>query len=211
MDDDLDDLNNQLKPDREALEEVDVMATLNKIIEKMGDAEDFLSRASLWKALTPQEEAANELEKIIKRQQAALEELNKLFKDTKCNQDDALKNIEKLIKLAKECQGQGQGQSSQPQPQPKPKPGQKPKPQDRQPQPTQANPQKPGSPAQKPYEATGTLPHGLSPFTGDPSKKWGNLPPKLRDEILELKQDELISEYLERLEKYFKILAGEEK
>jgi hypothetical protein len=53
MDDDLDDLNKQLKPDREELEEVDVLATLNKIIEKMADAEDFLSQASLWKALTP--------------------------------------------------------------------------------------------------------------------------------------------------------------
>ena len=107
-------------------------------------------------------------------------------------------------------QAQGQG-SSQPQPQPQPKPGEKQKPQDKQPQPKQTSPKQPGHPADKPYEATGTLPPGLKPFTGDPTKKWGNLPPKLRDEILELKQDELISEYIERLEKYFKILAGEKK
>lgn len=203
MDDDLDDLNEQLKPGRESLEKVDIMATLNKIIEKMGDAEGFLSQASIWKALTPQEQAGHDIDKIIKQQEKALKELNKLFKNTKGSQKQAIKEISKLIKLARQ-QGQGQG-SSQGQKQPQPK---KIKPQNKQPQPQQ---KKPGHPADKPYEATGTLPHGLRPFTDDLAKKWGNLPPKLRDAILEMKQDELISEYLERLEKYFKILASEEE
>lgn len=205
MDDDLDDLNEELKPARHELEKVDIVVTLNRIIEKMGDAEDFLSRASLWQAVNPQEKAGQEIEKIIKEQEKARKALDKLFKRTKKSQKQAVFDISKLIKLAR-MQGKGQGQGSKP----SPKPGEKPKPQDKQPQPRQTSPKQPGNPADKPYEATGTLPHHLKPFTDDLSKKWGNLPPKLRDAILEMKQDELISGYLERLEKYFKILASEE-
>ena len=40
--------------------------------------------------------------------------------------------------------------------------------------------------------------------------QWGNLPPRLREDILQSQGENFILEYNDRLERYFKLLAGDE-
>ncbi|MBI3097056.1 MAG: hypothetical protein HYY93_02245 [Planctomycetes bacterium] len=46
--------------------------------------------------------------------------------------------------------------------------------------------------------------------TADDKDRWGNLQDRMRDEIEQTRQEEFANDYKDRLEKYFKILAGEE-
>ena len=205
FDDDLDDLDEELKPDSIDEAETDVMEILDNIKEKMIDAQDSLSKASVWKAVKSQGEVESEIEKIIKRQKEALKALEQLFKNTKKDQQTAISDIEKLIKLAREVEVQSQGKSQQ-QKQQKKSAGQ----QKTQLQKMQTKPNA-NQPAPKAYEASGSLPRNLHPRTGDEADKWGNLPPKLRDEIVISEDDDIMLEYQEKLKRYFKILAEEEE
>ena len=198
MDNDLEELNQELKPEP-VPEEVDVLSLLKQIQEKMTDAADDLSKASVWKASENQGQTVTDINEVIKRQKEALEQLNKSLQDTKKKQQDAIDNINKLIKAARQAQQQGEGQQNQPQPNAQ------------QPQKSKEQPkQKPGEPAQKPYEAT-AQPPGTGRHTGGTTDRWGNLPPKLRDAIILSKSEEFTLEYQQWLERYFKILAGEQK
>lgn len=204
LDEDLDELDKELKP--EPVEEnVSILEIMKEIEERMFDAAEGLSRASIWKAIKEQEAAELKLEEIIKKQKEALEQLNNLFKHTKVNQEKAIGEINKLIKLAREMQMQLSQSQAQPQ-----KQQQQQKPQKTQTQQMQTAPRKPKGPAERPYEATGSLPPDATTRTGDTTKSWGNLPPKLREAINQTKKEEFLLEYKERLKRYFKILAEEE-
>lgn len=200
MDDDLDDLNEALKPEP-VPEETDVLAVLKQISEKMTDSADGLSKASIWKAIKEGEDAGKKIEEIIRMQKEALAQLDKSLQETKSKQKGAIDDITKLIKLARKMQSNSQSDGSAQQSNPEPKPGQK----------NPGSQQKPNQgPAQQPYEST-TNPPGSGRHTGGASEQWGNLPPKLRDAILLSKNEEFTLEYQEWLQRYFKILAGEQK
>ena len=203
-DDDLDQLDRELKPDPVEEEDINVMEVLEGIKEKMIDAQDSLSKASTWKAVKEQEMVEKQMEKIIKQQQEALKLLNNLFKKSGDNQQSAVSEMEKLIKMAREIEVQSQSQSQQQSKQQKKEPKQ----QNMQPQQVQQKPNA-NQPATKAYEATGSLPPHLQ-RSSDPTAKWGDLPPKLRDEIVISEDDDVMLEYQERLQRYFKILAEEE-
>ncbi|MEW6026859.1 MAG: hypothetical protein AB1599_06170, partial [Planctomycetota bacterium] len=133
-----------------------------------------------------------------KRQQEALDELNKLFDQINKLQSEASQNLKKVVDSAVVMKPKGSGKQHKPQPQSR-KPKQKPQPKD------QSN----QGPAPRAYDAKGDLPDPYTPRKSD-AKKWGNLPPKLRDEIIQSAQEEFLPEYQERLSRYYKILAGEE-
>lgn len=199
MDDDLEALNEELKPEP-VPEETDILAVLKQIYEKMTDSADGLSKASIWKAIKEGDEAGKKIEEIIRMQKEALAQLDKSLQETKSKQKGAIDDITKLIKLARKMQSNNSSEQSQPNPQPQR--GEK-KP---------SSQQKPNQgPAQQPYDDSTTNPPGSGRHTGGASEQWGNLPPKLRDAILLFKNEEFTLEYQEWLQRYFKILAGEQK
>jgi hypothetical protein len=200
----LDDLDKELKP-IPVEEEVDVISILNKVVDKMESAEDRLSTAS---NLDSDEHKIDDPNRAKKRQEEAINEINKIFRQIKKLQSDATDGLDKVIRSVKVIESQGQGKpKKQPKEQnqkPKPKPEPKPKPQEKE------EGKEPGrGPAPRAYDAKGNLPDGFTPRRSD-ALKWGNLPPKLRDEIIQSAQEEFLPEYQERLIRYFKILAGKE-
>ena len=52
------------------------------------------------------------------------------------------------------------------------------------------------------------IPHGQR--TPGANGQWGNLPPRLRDDILQSQQQDFILDYRDRLKAYYKLLAGDE-
>jgi ElaB/YqjD/DUF883 family membrane-anchored ribosome-binding protein len=203
MNDDLDDLNNELKPEP-IPEEKDILSILKQIQEKMIDSADSISKISLWKAIEDSNTAKSKIDELIKRQKEALEALNNSLQQTKKKQSEAIDNITKLIKIARQIQqSQGQGQPEQPKAKnPEIKPKEKPEPDQRD--------QNQSNPAKKPYEATSLSP-GVGKHIGGLVEKWGNLPPKIREAIILSKPDDFTLEYKQWLERYFKILAEESK
>jgi len=214
----IDDLDKELKP-IPVEEEVDVVSILNKVVDKMETAEDRLSSASnldtnerkitdTTTAGNKQQEATDGINKITgptiagKKQQEAIDEINKILRQIKKLQSDAAEGLNKIIRSARVIESQGE---DKPKPELKPKPGQKPKPK---PKPQEEKDGK-GGPAPRAYDAKGDLPDGFTTRRSD-RLKWGNLPPKLRDEIIQSAQEEFLPEYQERLTRYFKILAGKE-
>jgi hypothetical protein len=196
IDDIIDGLDQKLKP-VPVDEKMDVVDALNKVSDLMESAEGRLSSASNWTPGTATDTAPAQ-----KRQQQALDELSKLFDQIKKIQSDASNGLKKVIDSAVRMEPKGSGSSGKkpkPQPKPKPKPGSKPEPKD------QSN----QGPAPKAYDAKSDLPDPYTPRKSD-GKKWGNLPPKLRDEIIQSAQEEFLPEYQDRLSRYYKILAGQE-
>jgi len=187
----LDDLDKELKPSP-VPEVSDPMIILNRAKDKMQAAEDSLSRATNTVA---------DPELAKKEQQEVIDELNKMFEQIKNEQKDASVNLEKVIKMAQQMMqsgGKGKPQKNKPKPQKESKPKPKPKPE----------PENNG-PAERAYDAQGDLPDKSIPRRSD-GIKWGNLPPKLRDEIIQSAQEDFLPEYQERLRRYYRILAGKE-
>lgn len=192
----IDELDKELKP-IPVEEEIDVIGILNKVIDKMESAEDRLSSAS---NLKPEEPTVTDTNKAKRRQQEIIDELNKLFHQIKNAQSSAADDLDKIIRSAKVYEQNEQKKQSK---RPRPKPEQKPKPQ-------QKESPKDDGPAPRAYDAKGDLPDHFIPRRSD-ALKWGKLPPKLRDEIIQSAQEEFLPEYQERLSRYFKILAGNQE
>ncbi len=206
----LEDANRELKGDdeEEPAAQVNPIEKLVDISKIMREATDFLINAAKRgeDAVRKQNDAENELGKLIppadEKQSQAMRELDKLMKETEDKQGKSIEELEKLIKLAREMQAQ---QQQQQQSQSQPKDGQqKPQPQKNEPKDSERSP----NPAQKPYQVPPHKPPETpqSPRIADPKEKWGNLPPKLREEIMMKMLDELLPEYEERIMRFYKLL-----
>lgn len=93
--------------DEEAMEEeqIDVLGTLEGIIGRMKNAEESLAKAGAAKAVNEQGEViedANELLNSADLQKKAIEQMTRIFDAGKNEQEGALRDLERLIKAAKE-------------------------------------------------------------------------------------------------------------
>lgn len=147
-------------------------------------------------ATDQQQEAADELEKLIEQvqcgQQSVIEAIEKMMDSSSCRQEDAIEQLEKLIKACKACQGSGQGQQNQQQ---------------------ELN-ERSHNPAERPYEVPPHNPpvneNTLRAASEDP--RWGELPERLREELLQSRGDwGSLQEYEERIREYFKSLSEDER
>jgi predicted RNA-binding Zn ribbon-like protein len=202
----LEDANKELKgEDEEPAEKINPIEKLMEIARLMREATDYLINAAKQgdSAIRKQGEAAGEIEKLIdpaeQKQAGAISEIDRLMKDTEDKQSKSVDELEKLIRMAREMQSESQSQSQQPQPQDsqkQPKPKEEPKDSERS-----------KNPAQKPYQVPPRDPSmGERPNIADLKDKWGELPPKLREEIMLKMLDELLPEYEERVLKFYKLL-----
>ena len=137
-------------------------------------------------------------------QSDGMKKLDALLRGTEKAQQETAERLNGLLqKLAQMEQQQGQ-----------PQPGGQ-RPQNPRPQPLNPDNQpNPGQPAEKPYDPPKRTPPPLTgPRSSDPAGAWGNLPPRLRDQILQGERDveRFPEEYRELLREYFKRLAEEER
>jgi hypothetical protein len=201
----LEDANRELKDDdeEEPAAQVNPIEKLVDISKIMREATDFLINAAKRgeDAVRKQQEAEKKLDELIRstddKQSQAMRELDRLMKETKEKQSKSIEELEKLIKLAREMQAQ-QSQSQ-------PKDGQqKPEQKPSDPKESERSP----NPAQKPYQVPPHKPPESphSPRIADLKEKWGNLPPKLREEIMMKMLDDLLPEYEDRIMRFYKLL-----
>ncbi len=171
-----------------------------------GESLEGIEKA-MREALEGQGKSAEQIEKMMndsaQKMKEASREMQKIMKECDKAMQGGLDNIEKLIKMAKvyEVPDPNQPQGKQPK--------------DKKPQNQPKNPnndENSNNPAEKPYD-----PEKKNPPENDlriprtPGKKWGDLPPRVRDEILQHRAKDFPSEYADLLERFFKILSEQEE
>lgn len=132
---------------------------------------------------------------------------------TQLIQQKVLEDFDLLIKQAQQQQkqskqqqkGQGQGQQQQ-----RPQQGQQQAPNQGQNQPGQPQPNQGQSPAgQSRPPGAGSTEADLSKPLQETSAEWGSISPRLRDAVLESKNEDIVGEYRRMIEQYYKAVATE--
>ena len=189
----------------------EAMKLLKEAQKLMGSSAELLQNSSRGKALEADRELLKKLEKLLdadkkenpeesenpdSMQKRVMKLVEKLLKNSEKKQKNSLDKIKEIIRRVKTQQQQQQKQQQQQQQQ---KPEQK-----------QANrPKDPGNPAQKPYDPNRTDPPSKFRSRGDRTGQWGDLPPRVRDAILDSSRDidEYPPEYQEMIKEYMKRLV----
>ncbi|HZE96823.1 MAG TPA: hypothetical protein VE981_07340 [Planctomycetota bacterium] len=191
------------KADEKDLTPEEALAMLKEVQGLMVKSEDLLNDSSRGKAAETEAEILKRVNELLKddpeaSQKKILEKIAKLMEKTEGKQKESVDKIEEVIRRAKKCGG---GSCNKPgEQQGPPKPGQ-PKPA-----------QQPGSPAPAPYDP-GRNSEPINKFRGnaDRTGNWGNLPPRIREAMLNHKRslDDFPAEYQQVLKEYMKRLADE--
>jgi hypothetical protein len=183
--------------DEDQLTPEQAMEMLKDIHGLMAKAEDLLNDGSRGKALETEQELLKKLEREFKDEPAALqrqilEKVKKLTQRSEKKQKDAIDKMQELIKKARSCGGgnsKGDKQQEQKQNQ------------------SQAQKQ-PSGPAQTPYNPNRTDPPSKFRSNADRTGQWGNLPPRMREQMMHGKRDiddypaelqQVLSEYMKRI------------
>lgn len=180
--------------------------SLDEIRELMMKSEELLHLSSNGKeAIEKQKDLLAKIDELLKEteknQKSTMEKIGKLMEKSEGEQKDTIDKLTLLIKKAKEAQGNGQ-------PQPQPQPGD-PQEKDQQGQPKPKD--KSGNPATKPYDPSKTEQAEALKKMLEGSLRWGDLPQKMRDQILmgEMDIEKFPPEYRDILENFFKELMKE--
>jgi hypothetical protein len=187
------------------------MQMLKEVRELQELAAELLNASAQGKALETEQALLSKLKGLLKDEEKAnpqaaqkkiLEKIERLMGKSEGSQKDAVDKMGEIIRRVKQGQGQGQG---------KPQPGQQQKQQQQQQQ-QGKRPQQPSNPATSPYDP-GRNSDPINKFrsTADRTGRWGDLPARLREPILNGKRDldDYPPEFQQLLKEYFKELSGE--
>jgi hypothetical protein len=188
----------------------EAMKLLKEAQTLMGRSAELLQDSSRGKALETDRELLEKIEKLLgeedneektptSMQGKVLKLIRNLLRKSEKKQQNSLEKIKEVIRRAKACQSGKCKPCEERQKKQGKKKGQK-----------QANrPQNPGSPAQKPYDPNRTDPPSKFRSRGDRTGRWGDLPPRVRDAILDAARDidEYPPEYQEMIKEYMKRLV----
>ena len=195
----------------------EAMKMLKDVGQLMEVAEELLNNASHGKALETEKELMDKIDKLLKEdakenpteaqknsaeaQKKILEKIQKLMGKSEKSQGQSADKMGEVIRRVKSAQGQGQPQPGQPQP------GQQQKPQSQ-------KPDQPSNPADKPYDPNRNgEPINKFRSRGDRTGRWGDLPPRVREAMLNGKRaiDDFPAEYQQVLKEYMKRLADDKE
>ena len=197
------------KDDEEDLTPEKAMQMLKEVRELQELAAELLLASAQGKALETEQALLSKLKGLLKEEEKAnpeaaqkkiMEKIERLMGKSEGNQKDAADKMGEIIRKAKSGQGQGQGP---------PKPGQ---PQKQQQQQQAQKPQQPSSPATAPYDPNRQGdPINKFRSKGDRTARWGDLPARLREPILNGKRDldDYPPEFQQLLKEYFERMIGE--
>ncbi|MBI5359349.1 MAG: hypothetical protein HZA48_02070 [Planctomycetes bacterium] len=213
----LDNANKKLEQDREQIEMISpekVLEMLKQVADKMDNAGELILEAQDWDTAKSQEEIIALMKKILEQaeanQNASVDNANKILDFSKESQGGAIKKLEKVIEIIKQNSPGEQGESCSC--------GKcmeclkRKKEQERQKQEKQNNPKNPKDPAVKPYVAPPSAPpDGKSTYSANEGGWRSGLPAKLREELDQLGIKEIIPDYKDKGEEYYKVLGSEEE
>jgi len=197
------------KDEEEDLTPEQALQMLKEVNELQDLAAELLNATARGKALETEEALLLKLKGLLKDDEKKdsetatkkiLEKIERLMGKSEGSQKDAADKMGEIIRRAK--QSQGQGKPGEPKPG-QPKPGQQSQPQ---------RTQQPTNPATSPYDP-GRNSDPINKFRskGDRSGRWGDLPARLREPILNGKRDldDYPPEFQQLLKEYFKEVSGE--
>jgi hypothetical protein len=186
----------------------EAMKILKDCGKLMESAEELLNDASRGKSLETEKELMEKIDKLLKEdpkenpaeaQKKVLEKIQKLMQKSEKSEGDTIDKLGEVIRRVKAA-GQGPGQPQQGPPQ------------QQQPKPQSQRPDQPQNPADKPYDPNRNgEPINKFRSKGDRTGRWGDLPPRLREAMLNSKRssDDFPAEYQQVLKEYMKRLADE--
>ncbi len=201
---------------------VQLLRKIKQNFEELNKARSNSSEDTSEKQKKIKKKISELLDKSKQDQQSVSGELKDLisfkkqFSTVKSSQKQSLDNIQKLLKIArknasKSRSGGGGKKKKRKQKQKKKKQkssrkqnkkkGKENKPQKQKKQQDQ--------PADKPYEATSEPPENIKTHSTGNSEAWGELPEKVREAILQQRNEEFVPEYGERLRQYYKKLGSD--
>lgn len=190
----------KFKPDREEKELTpeEAMRLLKEAQELMLRTEELLNDSSRGKALETEAELLRKLEELSKDNPKVLELIRRMIQKTEKKQEDTLKKLEDIIRRAKSSSSSSSSQQQQDPKNQKPKDGR------------QQKPKNGDQNAQNPYDPNRTDPPSKFRSEADRTGHWGDLPARLREEILHGKRDidqyppefqEMIKEYMREIQR----------
>jgi hypothetical protein len=197
------------KDEEEELTPEKAMQMLREVRELQELAAELLNASAQGKALSTEQALIDKLKTLLKdeeksnpeaAQKKILEKIERLMGKSEGNQKDAVDKMGEIIRKVKSGQGQGQGQ---------PKPGQQQKQQQQQ---QAQRPQQPSNPATAPYDPNRQGdPINKFRSKGDRTARWGDLPSRLREPILNGKRDldDYPPEFQQLLKEYFEKMIGD--
>lgn len=183
----------------------EAMKILKDCGKLMESAEELLNDASRGKALETEKDLMAKIDRLLKEdskdnpaesQKKVLEKIQKMMQKSEKSQGDSADKLGEVIRRVKAA-GQGPGQQQGP-------------PQQQQPKPGAMKPDQPSNPADKPYDPNRNgEPINKFRSKGDRTGRWGDLPPRLREAMLNSKKvsDDYPAEYQQVLKEYMKRLA----
>jgi len=183
----------------------EAMKMLKEVGKLMESAEELLNDASRGKALETEKDLMAKIDRLLKEdpkdnpaeaQKKVLEKIQKMMQKSEKSQGDSADKLGEVIRRVKAA-GQGPGQQQGP-------------PQQQQPKPGAQKPDQPSNPADKPYDPNRNgEPINKFRSKGDRTGRWGDLPPRLREAMLNSKKvsDDYPAEYQQVLKEYMKRLA----
>ena len=207
----IEDANARLREDREMSDYLDpkkILEMLGNISEKMTDSGELILKAQEYDPSKSQEEIMKEIQKLLDEatnaQKSAVDGAGKILDYSEQNQGSAIKKLEKLIEVASQMAQQQQQQQSEKESEEQKK--------ERMRKMQKQQQDKSENPATKPYNTANKPPEmGSDRKFSESSDKWGALPPKLRDEMLQIGDLEIIPEHKSKIEEYYKVLGSEEE
>jgi len=182
------------------------MVQVRRMLKKMqksgtGDARRKELRKKIKKLFRAaddrEEQASDDLKEIVK--------LKKKFKSAQSAQKNTMVNLERLIRMAQKQKKSGKGGGKKKK---RRKKGQAQKPKPKQGGKKSGGGKKKGSPASSAYEASSNDPSKVKERSGKTSD-WGNLPPKVREAIIQRRNEEYVPGYADRLRNYYKKIGAE--
>jgi hypothetical protein len=169
-----------------------MLEDLRKIAKLMGVAEELLHHASHGKDLQRDRELMEEIKKLVSGESEEFQRrimllVEGLLLRGEAREKEIIELLRELIKKVRQKKGSGSGSGG----------GQGQGPQ---------RPQKPGSPAQRPYDPARREQPGPLRWSGSDTERWGDLPPKMREtlESSERELDEYPKEYQPELEEFYR-------
>lgn len=186
-----------------------------KILKECGklmeEAETLLNDSSRGKALGSEKETLERINKLLgtppanpeDEQKKVLEKIEKLMGKSGKAQGETVDKLGDVIRRVRSQQGQGQGDPQQ-------GPPQQGQPQDQMQKPQSS--QNPQNPATSPYDPNRNGdPINKFRSRGDRTGRWGDLPARVREAMLNGKRDldDFPPEYQQLLKEYFKSLSGD--
>ncbi len=198
----LEELSRCREHQKKAIEELEKL--MQECGAKQGDVEKELQK--LFEEIQKQKKASDAIEKMledIKKQQKTIKEMDRLFNQLENKQGQVIKDIDEIVRMAKQYQSQQKMPSSEGE---KPKDQGKDKDKDKQDKESDKDKEKDKGKESDKDKDKGKDKDKKNPPEDD-NERWGDLPPRVREYINAIRNMKLPGKYQDEILEYYRRMA----